>query len=64
MKKGTKYNSYYRNGDFSGVVTITRVTEKSVFVTVEKDGHLFPEHREGINTVKKYINIGIWKELE
>ena len=55
------FNSFYGNGQFAGVVTIVRMTDKSVFVTCEYNGTLSSERREAITSANKYILSGLWK---
>lgn len=59
FKAGQQFNQFYGNGEFSGLITVTRVSDKSVFVRLNNS----PESREGMNTAKNYIVKGLWKEL-
>ena len=55
---GQKFTTFYGNGQMAGSVIISRITDASIFVISEKTGS---EHREGMNSVKKYILKGLWK---
>lgn len=64
---GTRFAEYapYGKGNITGYCTVTRTTEKSVFVVNENlKGETFGEHREGINTAQRYLNSGYWKAVD
>lgn len=56
---GQRFNTFYGNGSFSGIVQISRVTDKSVFI-LKPELNLYREYREGINSVKRYISKKLW----
>lgn len=58
VKAGQKFETFYGNGSFSDTVTVTRTTEYSIFVKSAKTNS---ERREGINTVEKYFQKGLWR---
>ena len=61
---GEKFNSFYGNGAFQAVKTISRVTASSVFTTsINGKGESFGEQRESINTCRNYISVGTWKKI-
>jgi hypothetical protein len=58
IKIGDTFRSYYGNGQYIGIITVKRVTEKSIFVSGEVNPN--HSHREGVNSVNRYINTGLW----
>ncbi len=54
------FNSYYGNGVFINIVTVSRVTDKSIFTT---SMGFEAENREAITTIQKYLDKGMWKPI-
>ena len=59
IKSGDKFHSFYGDGTYIGIIEISDVTKSSIFV--KNDRYPGKGRREGINTVKKYLNKGMWK---
>jgi hypothetical protein len=58
IKPGQSFDAYYGNGCFSGVKTITRITDKSVFVNTLG---LNDDYRQSLNSIRRYVQKGSWK---
>jgi hypothetical protein len=57
IKVGQKFETFYGNGTPSGISTVVKVTDKSLFVTSWEGA---TPHREALTTVQKYLNANLW----
>lgn len=57
LRVGSKLDIYYGNGDFNGRATVTKISEKSCYLSN------YGGHRESWNTVNTNIEKGIYKLL-
>ena len=57
LEVGFEFNTFYGNGAKSGSVTITRLTDSSVFTKRELSDR---EFRDSFNSVKTYIAKKLW----
>lgn len=66
LKINDKIKTYYGNGSFVGVVSVVKMTDKSVFVAPVRDGIVVESaaRREGINSVNRYLAKGLWKPID
>ena len=61
IKEGTKFQTYYGNGEKCRIITVTRFTEKSIFWRDEKWNESTTDTRFSYPTIAGYITKGNWK---
>jgi len=57
VKVGQKFETFYGNGQASGIDIVVRITDKSLFVTKKEGGQ---EYREALTSVQKYLDKKLW----
>lgn len=62
IKTGDTFQTYYGNGTPSRIVNVTRTTDKSIFVENAQTEN-GSENREGINSVQRYLDDGMWAPI-